>query len=69
MKSLRLILAFVIVLGPAAGVRAQFAPLETGNPLSYLVAALILCAAVVASAWAPVRRALTVDPAVALRAD
>jgi hypothetical protein len=47
--------------------RAQVRGVSAGSVVSYVLAALALIAAALISAWIPARRALRVDPAVALR--
>jgi len=39
------------------------------DPLSYAVAAIVLCAAAAFASWLPARRAARVDPMVALRSE
>jgi ABC-type antimicrobial peptide transport system permease subunit len=48
-------------------VRSQLYGVEPGDPLSHLIAVIVLAAAGVLAAWIPARRASRVDPIRALR--
>lgn len=42
---------------------------QTTDPLTFIAVPIVLCAVAVLASWAPARRALRVDPMVAIRAD
>jgi predicted permease len=62
-------LGFLAALLAAPLLRRYLAGLGPHDPVAFAVAALVLAAAAAAATFAPIRRALRVDPAVALRAE
>jgi ABC-type antimicrobial peptide transport system permease subunit len=49
--------------------RSYLAGVGPHDPMAFAAAAIVLAATGVAATWIPIRRALRVDPAIALRAE
>jgi ABC-type antimicrobial peptide transport system permease subunit len=64
-----LALGFVGAAVAAPLLRSYLAGVGPYDPLAFAAAAIVLVATGVAATWMPIRRALRVDPAVALRAE